>query len=87
MDWNDGRPQKVNRQPTLNSFDMFCFSRFSRGFLIHKYVDFGMSLWQLFETNLMKLVSMDLKGMEGRKKGFLAQSDLNPETDPGKLGM
>ena len=46
---------------------------FSRDFLIHKYVDFGMSLWQLFETNPMRSVSMDLKGMEARKKGFLSQ--------------
>ena len=66
---------------------MFCFSRLSRSFRIHKYVDFGMSLWQLFTTNPMNSVSMDLEGMEARKSGFMARSDLDPETDPHKLGM
>ena len=66
---------------------MFRFSRFSRGFPIHKYVEIGMSLWQLFTTNPMNSVRMDLEGMEARKSGFMARSDLDPETDPGKLGM
>ena len=86
-DWNDGRPQKVNRQLTLDTFDLFCFSRFSRDFLIHKYVNFGMSLWQLFETNPMRSVSLWLKGIQQRYTGFLSHLTLGSKIDPGKLDM
>ena len=68
-------------------FMMNGFRPFSRTFLIHKYVHFGMSLWQLFTTNPMNSVRMDLEGMERRKTGFLARSDLDPEVDPHELGM
>ena len=66
---------------------LFYLRPFSRDFLIHRYVHFGMSLWQLFETNPMRSKWMDLKGIQQRNTGFLDRSGVRSEIDPGKLGM